>query len=290
MTKLYEKLIHNQHSFKGVAAGIAKARARAKSESYDKITAGLFAHLDLTTLNSTDNNINVTALAGKVKNQKKNYPDMPNVAAVCVFPNFAAKVSEMLAGTGVKTAAVAAAFPTAQTFREVKIIETSMAVEKGAGEIDIVMPLGPFMEKKYSQVAAEIRELRDAASNATLKVIIESGLLGSPESIYTASMIAMDAGADFIKTSTGKAAVSATPEAAWVMCMAIASFYNETGIRVGLKPAGGIVSVADAKLYHGIVEEVLGNEWLTPQLFRIGASRLANNILSEISGESVEYF
>jgi len=287
MTKLYEKLIHNQHSFKGVAAGIAKATARAKSESYDKITAGLFAHLDLTTLNSTDNNINVTALAGKVKNQKKNYPDMPNVAAVCVFPNFAAKVSEMLAGTGVKTAAVAAAFPTAQTFREVKIIETSMAVEKGAGEIDIVMPLGPFMEKKYSQVAAEIRELRDAASNATLKVIIESGLLGSPESIYTASMIAMDAGADFIKTSTGKAAVSATPEAAWVMCMAIGSFYSETGIRVGLKPAGGIVSVADAKLYHAIVEEVLGREWLTPQLFRIGASRLANNILSEISGEGV---
>jgi deoxyribose-phosphate aldolase len=290
MTKLYEKLIHNQHSFKGVGEGIAKAMAASKGASHDKTGIRLFSHLDLTSLNSTDNNINVTALAGKVKNQKKNYPDMPNVAAVCVFPNFAAKVSEVLAGTGVKTAAVAAAFPTAQTFREVRIIETSMAVEKGADEIDIVMPLGPFMERKYSQVAAEISELRDAASNATLKVIIESGLLGSPENIYTASMIAMDAGADFIKTSTGKAAVSATPEAAWVMCMAIESFYRETGIRIGLKPAGGIVSVADAKLYYAIVEQVLGEDWLTPELFRIGASRLANNILSEVSGESVEYF
>lgn len=290
MTKLYEKLIHTQHSFKGVGDGISKATAASKGSSYDKISTRLFSHLDLTTLNSTDNNINVTALAGKVKNQKKNYPDMPNVAAVCVFPNFAAKVSEVLAGTGVKTAAVAAAFPTAQTFREVRIIETSMAVEKGANEIDIVMPLGPFMEKKYGQVATEISELRDAASNATLKVIIESGLLGSPESIYTASMIAMDAGADFIKTSTGKASVSATPEAAWVMCMAIESFYRETGIRIGLKPAGGIVTVADAKLYYAIVEQVLGEDWLTPDLFRIGASRLANNILSEVSGESVEYF
>jgi deoxyribose-phosphate aldolase len=290
MTKLYEKLIHTQHSFKGVGSGIAKAASASKGRAYEKISGKLFAHLDLTTLNSTDNNVNVTSLANKVKDFKTHFPDMQNVAAVCVYPNFARLVSDTLAGTGVKTAAVAAAFPSAQTFREVKIIETTMAVEKGADEIDIVMPLGLFTKKRYDQVAAEISELRDAAGNATLKVIIESGLLGSPENIYTASMIAMDAGADFIKTSTGKANVSATPEAAWVMCLAIGSFYRETGIKVGLKPAGGIVTVADAKLYYAIVSELLGEEWLTPSLFRIGASRLANNILTGLTGNDVGYF
>jgi len=287
MTKLYEKVIREHHSFKGLESGIDKIKAAAAGSSDDGVTRKLFSLLDLTTLNSTDNNINVAALAGKVKTFNNSYPEVVNVAAVCVYPNFAATVSETLAGTGVKTAAVAAAFPSAQTFREVKIIETSMAVEKGADEIDIVMPLGAFMKKRYDQVATEIRELKDAAGNATLKVIIESGLLGSPENIYMASMIAMDAGADFIKTSTGKAAVSATPEAAWVMCLAIENFYRETGIKVGLKPAGGISTVADARVYFAIVLELLGEEWLNPSLFRIGASRLANNILTEISGKQV---
>lgn len=290
MTKLYEKLIHNQHSFKGIGKGIEKVAAVAQSTSGSEICRKLFTHLDLTTLNSIDNIKNVAALAGKARDLGDKFPGMANVAAVCVWPNYAGLVSETLAGTGVRTAAVAAAFPSAQSFREVKIIETSMAVEKGAEEIDIVMPLGHFMEKRYDLVAAEIRELRDAAGNATLKVIIETGLLGSPENIYTASMIAMDAGADFIKTSTGKAPVSATPEAAWVMCMAIETFYRETGIKVGLKPAGGIVTVADAKLYYFIVNEVLGEDWLKPDLFRIGASRLANNLLSEISGNDTVYF
>lgn len=290
MTKLYEKLIHEHLSFKGMGSGIDKVRAASSGTPDDGITGKLLSHLDLTTLNSTDNNISVAALAGKVRAFNNVYPDLTNVAAVCVYPNFAATVSEALAGTGVKTAAVAAAFPSAQTFREVKIIETSMAVEKGADEIDIVMPLGAFMKKRYDQVATEIRELKDAAGNATLKVIIESGLLGSPENIYMASMIAMDAGADFIKTSTGKAAVSATPEAAWIMCLAIENFFRETGIKVGLKPAGGISEVADARLYYAIVKELLGEEWLVPSLFRIGASRLANNILSEITGNPAGYF
>jgi len=290
MTKLYEKVIREHLSFKGLGAGIAKVKAASAGSSGDCITRKLFAHLDLTTLNSTDNNISVAALAGKVKAFNNTYPEVTNVAAVCVYPNFASTVSEVLAGTEVKTAAVAAAFPSAQTFREVKIIETSMAVEKGADEIDIVMPLGAFMKKRYDQVASEIRELKDAAGNATLKVIIESGLLGSPENIYMASMIAMDAGADFIKTSTGKAPVSATPEAAWVMCLAIENFFRETGIKVGLKPAGGISTVSDARVYYAIVRELLGEEWLTPSLFRIGASKLANNILSEISGRPAEYF
>ncbi len=290
MTKLYEKLIHNHHSFKGIGKGVAGALAAAKADTDKEIIRKLFSHLDLTTLNSNDNKLNVSALATKVRNFKRSYPEMPDVAAVCVWPNYAAPVSEILKGTGVKTAVVSAAFPSAQTFREVKIIETTMAVEKGADEVDIVMPVGVFAEKKYEQVADSIRELRDAANNATLKVIIESGLLATPESIYTASMIAMDAGADFIKTSTGKASVSATPEAAWVMCMAIDAFYRETGIRVGIKPAGGIVTVEDARVYYNIVGELLGAEWLTPEFFRLGASRLANNILAAVTADESGYF
>lgn len=290
MSKLYEKLIHGHHSFRGVADGIARIGAAINGAECRNKAASLFAHLDLTTLNTTDNSINVSSLASRVRGFGSAFPSIPNVAAVCVWPNYAGTVSNILSGTGVKTAVVAASFPSAQSFREVKIIETSLAVQKGADEIDVVMPLGLFFEKKYDQVAAEIRELKDAAGNAALKVIIESGLLGSPENIYTASMIAMDAGADFIKTSTGKASVSATPEAAWVMCMAIDSFFRETGIRVGLKPAGGIVTVEEALLYHEIVRHILGNEWLTPELFRLGASRLANNILTEVTGQGVTYF
>ncbi|MBM3419530.1 MAG: deoxyribose-phosphate aldolase [Bacteroidetes bacterium] len=290
MTKLYEKLIHGHHSFRGIAAGLAKVKTVAGSSDRKRAAAGLFPHLDLTTLNSTDNSITVSSLASKVRTFGSSFPGMANAAAVCTWPNYAGTVSSILGGSGVRTAVVAAAFPSAQSFREVKIIETSLAVQKGADEIDIVMPLGLFLEKKYDMVAAEIRELKDAAGNATLKVIIETGLLGSPENIYTASIIAMDAGADFIKTSTGKSAVSATPEAAWVMCMAIGSFFGETGIRVGFKPAGGISGVDDALIYYHIVGELLGNEWLNPGLFRIGASRLANNILTEVSGTTVEYF
>jgi deoxyribose-phosphate aldolase len=290
MTKLYEKLIHSHHSFKSVGDSIEKAALEAAGISGNELLKSLFSHLDLTTLNSNDNTSHVSALAGKVKDLSSAFPGIPNVAAVCVWPNFAETVSGILSGTGVRTAVVSASFPSAQSFREVKIIETSMAVEKGADEVDIVMPLGLFMEKRYDMVASEIREIRDAAANATLKVIIESGALETSENIYTASMIAMDAGADFIKTSTGKMAVSATPEAAWIMSMAIDTFFRETGIRVGLKPAGGIVSVADAALYYTIVRTVLGEEWLKPDLFRIGASRLANNILGEMSGKPVNWF
>lgn len=290
MTKLYEKLIHDNHSFSSMKTGIAAAAVKAAALPAGETGITLFKHLDLTSLNSHDNNINVTALAVKVRDIGKSFPTIGNVAAVCVWPNFVAIVREVLASTGVKTAAVSAAFPSSQSFREVKIIETSMAVGRGADEIDIVMPLGLFREKKYDLVAAEIRELRDAAGNATLKVIIESGLLSSPENIYRASMIAMDAGADFIKTSTGKLQVSATPEAVWVMCMAIEAFRRETGIKVGLKAAGGITSVQDASLYYIIVSELLGSEWLKPDLFRIGASRLANNILSAVTGNIADYF
>jgi deoxyribose-phosphate aldolase len=199
-------------------------------------------------------------------------------------------VKEKLTAKNVKIAAVAGGFPTSQTFRSIKIAESKMAVDAGADEIDIVIPLGAFLGKDYVAVADEIREIKEAIGERPLKVIVESGLLGDYEQIFRASMIAMDAGADFIKTSTGKVSISATPEAAFVMCMAISDFYSETGIRVGFKAAGGIVTAADALLYHNIVKQCLGKEWLNNKYFRIGASRLANNILSEIAGERHEHF
>ena len=165
-----------------------------------------------------------------------------------------------------------------------------MAIEAGADEIDVVIPVGAFLGNDYAMVAEEIRELKNAAGDRILKVIVESGLLPDSEQIFRASMIAMDAGADFIKTSTGKVAISATPEAAFVMCRAIADFYSETGIRVGFKAAGGIVTAADSLIYYHIVRHCLGKDWLNNKLFRIGASRLANNILSEIAGERHEHF
>ena len=168
--------------------------------------------------------------------------------------------------------------------------ESKMAVEAGADEIDVVMPVGAFLGNDFALVADEIREIKAAIGEKQLKVIIESGLLGDYFQIFKASMIAMDAGADFIKTSTGKTAVSATPEAAFVICRAISDFYSETGIRVGFKAAGGIVNPEDAFNYYKIVNHILGEEWLNNTLFRIGASRLANNILSEISGCRIDHF
>ncbi|HAM11265.1 MAG TPA: deoxyribose-phosphate aldolase [Bacteroidales bacterium] len=187
-------------------------------------------------------------------------------------------------------AAVAGNFPSSQTFRSIKVTECKLAVEAGADEIDIVIPVGSFLGNDFALVADEIREIKEAIGGKQLKVIVESGLMGSYENIFKASMIAMDAGADFIKTSTGKTPESATPEAAFVMCRAISDFFAETGIRVGFKPAGGIVYSADAMGYYNIVKYCLGEDWLNNSLFRIGASRLANNILSDISGCPIEHF
>jgi deoxyribose-phosphate aldolase len=199
-------------------------------------------------------------------------------------------VKEKLTAKNVAIASVAGSFPTSQTFRSIKVAECKMAIDTGADEIDIVIPVGAFLGNNYALVAEEIRELKNAVGDRILKVIVESGLLPDYEQVFRASMIAMDAGADFIKTSTGKVPVSATPEAAFVMCRAIADFYSETGIRVGFKAAGGIVTAADAMIYFNIVSYCLGKDWLNKKLFRIGASRLANNILSEIAGERHEHF
>ncbi|NMC41412.1 MAG: deoxyribose-phosphate aldolase [Bacteroidales bacterium] len=246
--------------------------------------------IDLTSLNTTDNKSHILQLTGKVNSFNAKYSNIPTVAAICVYPNFVSLVREKLTARNVKIAAVAGGFPSSQTFRSIKLSECRLAVDAGADEIDIVIPLGSFLGGDYSAVADEIREIKSATGDVLLKVIIESGLMQTHEQIFNASMIAMDAGADFIKTSTGKTSLSATPEAAFVMCTAISVFFRETGIRVGFKPAGGIVTSTDAAVYTGITRSVLGEEWIKPSLFRIGASRLANNILSDIMGCRSEHY
>ncbi|MBP7731684.1 MAG: deoxyribose-phosphate aldolase, partial [Bacteroidales bacterium] len=246
--------------------------------------------IDLTSLNTTDNKSTILHLTGKVNSFNAKYTNVPTVAAICIFPNFISLVKEKLTAKNVKIVSVAGGFPTSQTFRNIKVAECKMAIDAGADEIDVVIPVGAFLGNDFKTVADEIGEIRNTVGDKILKIIIESGLMESAEQIFNASMIAMDAGADFIKTSTGKTSISATPEAAFVMCRAISVFYNETGIKVGFKPAGGIVTSEDAAVYHNIVKYILGSEWLNPSLFRIGASRLANNILSDIMGCRSDHF
>jgi deoxyribose-phosphate aldolase len=246
--------------------------------------------IDLTSLNTTDNKSEIIHFTGKVNSFSGRYTNIPNVAAICVYPNFVSVVKEKLTARNVKIASVAGGFPSSQTFRSIKVAECKMAIEEGADEVDIVISVGAFLGNDFATVADEIREIKKAIGEKQLKVILEAGLIGDSESIFKASMIAMDAGADFIKTSTGKTPVSATPESAFVMCRAISDFYSETGIKVGFKAAGGIVNPPDAVIYYQIVRYCLGEAWLNNNLFRIGASRLANNILSEISGCRVDHF
>ena len=290
MTKLYQKLINKCPSETEIKKGLKKVYASASGTSDKHLLMSLLNLIDLTSLNTTDNKSQIIHFTGKVNSFSGRFSNIPNVAAICVFPNFVAVVKEKLKIKNVKIASVAGGFPTSQTFRSIKVTECKMAVEAGADEIDIVIPVGAFLGNDFVAVADEIREIKGAIGNKQLKVIVESGLLGDFEHIFRASMIAMDAGADFIKTSTGKTTISATPEAAFVMCRAISDFYSETGIRVGFKAAGGIVTPADAITYYQIVKHCLGEEWLNNTLFRIGASRLANNILSEISGCPSSHF
>jgi deoxyribose-phosphate aldolase len=290
MTKLYEKLIKSCPSDQEIRKGLEKVRLSISSNPGKHLWMNILNSIDLTSLNTTDNKSTIIRLTGNVNSFQGRFSNIPNVAAICVYPNFVPVVKEKLSAKSVKIASVAGSFPTSQTYRSIKISECKMVIDDGAEEIDIVMPLGAFLAKDYSFVAEEIREIKEAIGETTLKVIVESGLLGGYEQIFRASMIAMDAGADFIKTSTGKVDVSATPEAAYVMCRAISDFHTETGIMVGFKAAGGISAAGDAILYYHIVKECLGEEWLNNKYFRIGASRLANNILSEIAGEPHEYF
>ena len=290
MTKLYQKLIKSCPSESEIKKGLKKASLAASATPDKHLLMGILNLIDLTSLNTTDNRSQILQFTGKVNSFSGRYSNIPNVAAICVFPNFVSVVNEKLTAKNVKIATVAANFPTSQTFRSIKVNECKLAIEAGADEIDIVISVGAFLGNDFAAVADEIREIKESTGGKLLKVIVESGLLGNYENIFKASMIAMDAGADFIKTSTGKTLVSATPEAAFVMCRAISDFYTETGIKVGFKPAGGITFPSDAIGYYNIVKYCLGEEWLNNSLFRIGSSKLANNLLSEISGCNIEHF
>lgn len=250
----------------------------------------LFNCIDLTTLKCTDSEESVLAFTEKVNEFDECYPDLENVAAICVYPNFAKIVSQSLEVEKVGIACVSGGFPSSQTFQEIKVAETALALHDGATEIDIVLSVGKFLSGDYESVCDEIQELKSICGEKHLKVILETGALKTSENIKKASILSIYSGADFIKTSTGKESPAATPEAAYVMCSTIKEYYAKTGTKIGFKPAGGINSVNDALVYYTIVKEVLGEEWLTNELFRLGTSRLANLLLSEIVGEETKFF
>lgn len=250
----------------------------------------LFNCIDLTTLKCTDSEMSVMKFTEKVNDFDDKFPDLKNVAAICVYPNMAEIVNDTLEADRVKIACVSGGFPSSQTFMEVKVAETAMALHAGADEIDIVIPVGKFLSGDYEGMCDEIQELKEVCGDKHLKVILETGALGSASNIKKAAILAMYSGADFIKTSTGKEQPAATPEAAYVMCQAIKEYYLETERKVGFKPAGGLNTIQDALTYYTIVKEVLGKEWLTNELFRLGTSRLANKLLSDILGEETKFF
>ncbi|NDV46762.1 deoxyribose-phosphate aldolase [Paludibacter sp. 221] len=245
--------------------------------------------IDLTSLNGNDTEAGIVAMTEKVNDFRKQFSTLPNVAAICVYPAMVPHVKENLT-EDVRIAAVAGGFPASQTFIEVKVAEAAMTALEGADEIDAVISVGKFLEGKYDEVYEEISEIKASCRGAQLKVILETGDLKTAANIKKAALIAMAAGADFIKTSTGKTTVSATLEATYVMCQAIKEWNDKNNAKVGYKAAGGIATTDDAVKYYTLVKEILGKEWLNNSLFRFGASRLTNSLLSSIEGKEINYF
>ena len=269
--------------------------ANLDSIASEQVYKDCFSMMDLTTLKTDDTPASVAKLVGKVNSFRESYPDWPLPASVCVYSNFAATVAaERKCDFNITV--VSACFPSSQSFLEVKLKECEMAVEQGADEVDIVLALNKFLAGDFDGAAEEIRQVRACIDKAAkgrkvhLKVILETGLLRTPENIAQASFLAMEAGADFIKTSTGKVDVNATPAAAYVMCECISKYFQLTGKKIGFKPAGGISSAADALCYYSIVSSVLGKEWLNKELFRFGVSRVANSILAAVEQKTVSFF
>ena len=284
---LYQTELNDQEVREAVRKIIAE---RVHENDTPEVKKFLLGSVELTTLKTTDSEESVMAFTEKVNQFDDAYPDLPHVATICVYPNFAKTVAETLEVDGVEIACVSGSFPSSQTFTEIKIAETALAIKDGATEIDMVMPVGKFLSGNYEDVADEIAEMKAVCGEHKMKVILETGCLKTASNIKKAAIIAMYGGADYIKTSTGKVEPAATPEAAYVMCQAIKEYYEKTGIQIGFKPAGGLNSVMDALIYYTIVKEVLGNEWLTNQWFRLGTSRLANLLLSEILGKEEKFF
>ncbi len=250
----------------------------------------LLGSVELTSLHTTDNDEAILAMTEKVNKFDSAYPDLPHVATICVYPNFAGIVSNSLEVDGVEIAVVSGNFPTSQTFPEVKVAETALAIKDGATNVDIVLPVGKFLDGDYESVCDEISELKQTCGSVDLKVILENCLLGGFSNVKKASLLSMYAGADYIKTSTGKDKYGSTPEDVYVMCQAIKEYYDQTGIQVGIKPAGGINTVMDAVTLYTIVKEVLGEQWLTNKWLRLGTSRLTNLLISEITGKETKWY
>lgn len=277
-------------SVEEVAREVAALREAAAENHNADVYRFCYSAIDLTTLSCNDSNASVSAFAERCMEFYTAYPHIPNVASICIYPSFVETVGLVVDGSPMRITAVAGGFPSSQTFLEVKMLEAAMAIENGADEIDIVLNAGKMLTGAYDEAANEVEVLRAESAGTVLKVILETGALKTPELIRKASLLSMFAGADFIKTSTGKIDVAATPEAAVVMCHAIRDYHERMGRRVGFKAAGGVRSAEDAALYYTIVERILGREWLTVDLFRIGASSAANNLLSAIEGREVKFY
>jgi len=285
------KTYNTEISDQEVIDAVAKIKAEKVEENNTKeVHKLLFNCIDLTTLATEDYDRKVMDFTKKVNEFEDKFPDLKNVAAICVYPNFAQVVHDTLEVEGVNIACVSGGFPSSQTFIEVKIAETGMALAQGADEIDIVQSVGEFLDGNYEEMCDEIQELKAVCGEKHLKVILETGALKSCSNIMKASILSIYSGADFIKTSTGKQKPAATPEAAYAMCQIIKQYHEKTGTKIGFKPAGGINTVEDAVLYYSIVKEVLGEEWLNNKLFRLGTSRLANMLLSKIIDKEIKFF
>ena len=274
-----------------VKAAVTKIIAEKVSENDNlEVKKFLLGSVELTTLSTADTEEKVLAMVEKVNKFDSEYPDLPHVAAVCAYPCFTKLIADSLEVDGVDITNVTGNFPSSQALLEVKTIETALAIKDGATQIDIVMPVGKFLSGDYEGVCDTISELKETCGDVPMKVILETGDLRNARDIKTAAILAMYAGADYLKTSTGKEKISATPESVYVLCQAIKEYHKKTGIQIGLKPAGGINTVMDAVIYYTIVKEVLGEKWLTNYWFRMGTSRLTNLLLSEIIGSETKFF
>jgi len=271
---------------------LEKSEANLGKGNHKELLKQIFNLIDLTSLSEQDNTENIARMCDKVNQQAEAFPEMPSVAAICVYPELVAVVKDKLDNPLISIAAVGGGFPASQTYTNIKIMEIEQAMEQGAEEIDLVMPVGKFLIDELDYIDYEIQVIKQRMGAIHLKVILETGSLKDLSLIRKASLLTIGAGADFIKTSTGKVSPGATPEAMVVMCCAIQDYYNRTGRKIGIKPAGGISDTQTALLYYHIVKQILGKEWLNPERFRIGASRLANRILGDFfdKGPDFGYF
>ena len=288
MLALYNTKLNDAEVSEAVRKIIAE---KVHENDNDDVKRFLLGSIELTSLKTTDSDESILAFTERVNQFDSTYPDMPHVATICTYPCYASIVSQTLEVEGVEVTCVSAGFPSSQMLPEIKVAETALAVKDGATEIDIVMSVGKFLSGDYEGMCDEISEIKSVCGDdVPLKVILETGDIKTAENIKKASLLAMYAGADYIKTSTGKEPISATPEAAYVMCQAIKEYHEKTGIKIGFKPAGGINTVMDAIIYYTIVKEVLGKEWLTNKYLRLGTSRLTNLLLSELTGQETKFF